>query len=228
MKKFKSIVWGIILVALGVLWCLDVVGVMNFTLFFDGWWTLIIIIPSFIDLVTEKDKTGSIIGLSIGVLLLLACRDIIDFGMIFRLIVPTIVVAVGVGMIWNSLFGRRARAKVKRMKMNKPEGLPEYCATFSGVKPNLDDKVFEGCEITAVFGGVELDLSRTHINEDVYIELCCVFGGAKIKLPEGVNLKLSTTGILGGISDKHRSDNSDTAATVYIDGTCMFGGAEIT
>ena len=76
MKKFKGVVWGILLVAIGALWCLDIVGILNFTLFFDGWWTLIIIVPSFIDLITEKNKTGSIIGLAIGVLLLLACQNI--------------------------------------------------------------------------------------------------------------------------------------------------------
>ena len=101
MKKFKGVVWGIILVAIGALWCLDVVGLINFTLFFDGWWTLIIIVPSFIDLITEKDKTGSIIGLAIGVLLLLACQNIIDFGMILRLAVPIIIVAIGIIILVN-------------------------------------------------------------------------------------------------------------------------------
>lgn len=227
MKKFKGVVWGIILVAIGALWCLDVVGLINFTLFFDGWWTLIIIIPSAIDLFTEKDKTGSIIGLAIGVLLLLACQNIIDFGMILRLAVPIIILAVGLRMIFKSIFGRRTREKVRKIKMEKPGGLKSYCAIFSGVKPNLDDTVFEGCEATAVFGGVELDLRRAHINEDVYIEVCCVFGGAKIMLPEGVNVRVAATGMFGGVSDKHGAKNSDTAATVYIDGMCMFGGTDI-
>ena len=227
MKKFKGVVWGIILVAIGALWCLDVVGLINFTLFFDGWWTLIIIVPSFIDLITEKDKTGSIIGLAIGVLLLLACQNIIDFGMILRLAVPIIILAVGLSMIFKSIFGRRTREKVRKIKMEKPGGLKSYCAIFSGVKPNFDDTVFEGCEATAVFGGVELDLSRAHITEDVYIEVCCVFGGAKIILPEGVNVRVAATGMFGGVSDKHGAKNSETAATVYVDGMCMFGGADI-
>jgi len=33
--------------------------------------------------------------------------------------------------------------------------------------------------------------------------------------------------VFGGVSDKHGKKNSDTAATVYIDGLCMFGGADI-
>jgi len=227
MKKFKGVVWGIILVAIGALWCLDVVGLINFTLFFDGWWTLIIIVPSFIDLITEKDKTGSIIGLAIGVLLLLACQNIIDFGMILRLAVPIIIVAIGISIIFKNIFGKRAREKARKIKNEKKGELKSYCAIFSGAKPNFDDTVFEGCEATAVFGGVELDLRHAHINEDVYIEVCCVFGGVKIMLPEGVNLRVSATGMFGGVSDKHGAKNSDTAATVYVDGICMFGGTDI-
>lgn len=227
MKKFKGIVWGMILVAIGALWCLDVVGLLNFTLFFDGWWTLIIIVPSAIDLVTEKDKTGSIIGLAIGVLLLLACQNIIDFDMILRLAIPIIIIAVGISIIFKSIFDRRAREKARKIKIEKKGELKSYCAIFSGVKPNFDDTVFEGCEATAVFGGVELDLRHAHINEDVYIEVCCVFGGVKIMLPEGVNLRVSATGMFGGVSDKHGAKNSDTAATVYVDGICMFGGTNI-
>lgn len=227
MKKFKGVVWGILLVAIGALWCLDIVGVLNFTLFFDGWWTLIIIVPSFIDLITERDKTGSIIGLAIGVLLLLACQNIIDFGMILKLAVPIILVTVGINIIVKSIFGRRAREKARILKKEKPEGFKSYCAVFSGAEPNLDDTVFEGCDATAIFGGVDIDLRRAHINEDVYIEVCCVFGGVDIKLPEGVNVRVSATGMFGGVSDKHGARNSDTAATVYVSGVNIFGGTDI-
>ncbi len=227
MKKFKGVVWGILLVAIGALWCLDIVGILNFTLFFDGWWTLIIIVPSFIDLITEKNKTGSIIGLAIGVLLLLACQNIIDFGMIIRLAVPIILLVIGINIIVKSIFGRRVREKARALKTDKPDGLKSYCAVFSGVEPNFENVVFEGCEATAIFGGVDLDLRRAYINEDVYIEVCCIFGGVDIKLPEGVNVRVSTIGMFGGVSDKHGAKNSDTAATVYISGTNIFGGTDI-
>ena len=72
MKKFNNVLWGIALVAVGVLLAMKVLGVLPFDIFFDGWWTLFLIVPFGIDLISGKDKTVSAIGFGIGILLLLA------------------------------------------------------------------------------------------------------------------------------------------------------------
>ena len=77
MKSFKNILWGIILIAVGVILGLNSLEITNIDIFFDGWWALFIIVPCFIGLITNNDKTGDIIGLVVGVLLLLASQDII-------------------------------------------------------------------------------------------------------------------------------------------------------
>ncbi|MBE6609932.1 MAG: hypothetical protein E7634_04630 [Ruminococcaceae bacterium] len=78
MKKIKNTVWGIVLIVIGVIVALNALKITNIDLFFDGFWTLFIIIPCFIGIFTEKDKKGNLIGLVIGVLLLLACRDLLE------------------------------------------------------------------------------------------------------------------------------------------------------
>ena len=60
MKKTTSIIWGIALVAIGVVLGLNAFGVTDIELFFDGWWTLFIIVPSAVGLFREKDKTGAV------------------------------------------------------------------------------------------------------------------------------------------------------------------------
>ena len=42
MKKASSILWGIVLIAVGVVLALNVFNIMDINLFFDGWWTLFI------------------------------------------------------------------------------------------------------------------------------------------------------------------------------------------
>ena len=47
----------------------------HFTIFFDGWWTLFIIIPSLFGLFREDDnKKGCVVGLIIGCLFLLSAK----------------------------------------------------------------------------------------------------------------------------------------------------------
>ena len=94
MKNLSKIVWGLVLVAAGVLFGLNAVGVTDVKVFFDGWWTLFIIIPCFVGLFTGSDRTGNLIGLLIGVILLLCCQDIIDFSVIWKLVLPVVVVII--------------------------------------------------------------------------------------------------------------------------------------
>ena len=73
MKKLNGIVWGIVLVAAGVLLGLNAFGITDIDIFFDGWWTLFIIVPCAVGLVTDRNKFGSLIGICVGVFLLLCC-----------------------------------------------------------------------------------------------------------------------------------------------------------
>ena len=84
MNNIKNILWGIVLVIIGVIIGLNTIGITDIDIFFDGWWTLFIIVPCFIGLFTNKDKTGNIIGLLVGVILLLGMQNIIDFNLIWK------------------------------------------------------------------------------------------------------------------------------------------------
>ena len=67
MKKTESVLWGIVLIIIGIIVGGNTFGITDINIFFDGWWTLFIIVPSFIGLFNDNDKTGSIIGLLIGI-----------------------------------------------------------------------------------------------------------------------------------------------------------------
>ena len=82
--KIKNILWGLVLIIIGILLGLNSLEIIKFNIFFSGWWTLFIIIPSFIGLITDLDKTSNFIGLLIGCFLLLAYLDIIYFSLVFR------------------------------------------------------------------------------------------------------------------------------------------------
>ena len=54
MKKFGSLLWGLVFIAVGIIVGLNSFKVTNIDLFFNGWWTLFIIVPCFIDLFSES------------------------------------------------------------------------------------------------------------------------------------------------------------------------------
>lgn len=224
MRKVSNVIWGIVLVAVGVFIALNAMGVINVDIFFDGWWTVFIIIPCGIGLVTEREKTGNLIGLICGVFLLLCCLDVLSFSLLWKLLVPAIVVIIGLKLIFNAIFGSKANEIIVKMKSegNAPK---TCCAVFSGNEVNYCEEPFEGAELVAVFGGVDCNLKSAVIGGDCAITAAAVFGGIDIIVPANVNVKVNSTSIFGGVSNETAS--YPDAPTIYIKATCLFGGVDI-
>ena len=226
MKKLGNVLWGIVLIAIGLIVGANALGITNINIFFDGWWTLIIIIPCFIGLFTENEKTGNIIGLLIGIALLLACRNIINFNLIWKLLFPTILVAIGISMIFKDTINKNINKEIKKLNEKKTKG-NEYCATFSGQDLKFDGEKFEGADMSAVFGGIKCDLTKAVIESDIVINASSIFGGIDIIVPDNVKVKVKSSSIFGGVSDKKRHSENAEANTIYINATCLFGGVDI-
>ena len=219
MKNCKNIILGIILILVGVWFGLYTTGVVKVNLLFDGWWTLFIIIPSFFGLFNEERKTGSLIGLAVGVLLLLSCQDILNFDIVLKLIVPCVLVATGLSIIF------KGKIKNTNIENVKAVGGTNYSATFSGHNLDFSKEEFTGTKLDAVFGGIKCDLRNAIINDDVVIEASAIFGGITIFVPKDVNVKITSTSIFGGVEGKSKMDKP--GKTIYINATCLFGGVEV-
>lgn len=102
-RKISGIILGAVLIAAGVFYALDAMNILKINFSLDGWWTLFIIVPSVMGLISGKDKTGNLIALAIGVYLLLAARGIIEYGLIWKLLVPTVIILLGVKLIAKSV-----------------------------------------------------------------------------------------------------------------------------
>lgn len=224
MKKASRVLWGIVLIAAGVVLALNVLEITDINIFFDGWWTLFIIVPCAVGLFTEREKTGNIIGIVIGVILLLCCQGILSFSMLWKLLVPAVIVIVGLKLVFTGLSGNKANEIIKKQRLEGKEP-KSGCAIFSGCDLNCDGEVLEGLELTAVFGGVKCDLRNAIIEKDCAIQVSAIFGGIDILAPDNINVKVSSTSIFGGVSNK--TAVHPNAPTIYVSGTCMFGGVEI-
>lgn len=226
MNKISNLLWGILFVIIGVIFGLNALEITNIDIFFDGFWTLFIIIPCFIGLFSDNDKEGNLIGLVIGVCLLLACQDLIEFELILKLVVPFILVVIGLSFIFKDAVSRNIRKKIKEINKGKTTS-QEYCATFSGQNISYYKEEFTGCSLSAVFGGVKCDLRDAIIKEDTIINASSIFGGITIYAPKDVDIKITSTPIFGGVSDQRSIKNKDAEKKIYINATCLFGGVEI-
>lgn len=226
MKNFSKIMWGLALIAIGIILGGNALGIFNINIFFKGWWTLFIIIPSFIGLFSNNDKTGNIIGLLVGIALLLASRGVFDFNIIWKLLVPFIIISIGLSLIFKNSFDRETNESIKKLneKISSGEGIT---ATFSGQNVKFEGEEFKGTTLNAVFGGIKLDLRKAKIKDDVVINATSVFGGIDILVPDECKVKIKSNSIFGGVSNNKKSEAKEKAHTIYVNGSGIFGGVEV-
>lgn len=226
MRRSNSIIWGIVLIAVSLVLLLNAFEIANINLFFDGWWTFFIIIPCFAGLFNSSDRGSNLIGLVIGILLFLACRDIFAFDILWKLFVPAIIALMGIKMIYKGTFARRNANGFPVLEGNGNCGTSTFAA-FSGRGLNYNNEVFQGAELTAIFGGIKCDLRNAIIENDVVINTCSLFGGIDILVADDVNVKVDSNSLFGGVDMKKHQNRYDNAHTIYLNSTCMFGGVDI-
>ncbi len=222
--KMSNFIWGIIFILVGVGFAGNAFNFWDFDLFFDGWWTLFIIVPCAVSLVKNGFRVSNLAGLLIGILLLLSSRGFIETQVLGKLIVPFIFVLIGINLVFKNLF--KAEHGIKA-HIEYQGGSSEHSAVFAGATYRFDGEKFMGTTINAIFGGVEMDLRNAIIDEDIVINATAVFGGIDMWVPSNVRVKVSNVPIFGGVDNKASHTNDPNSPTIYVNSTCMFGGIDI-
>jgi predicted membrane protein len=117
-------------------------------------------------------------------------------------------------------------------------GKKTFCKNSSGFSRSsifgngehiIVDEEFKGGEINAVFGGIMLDLRKTHLSEgETYLEVNAVFGGAVIIIPETWYVEAHLNTVFGEFQDNRKANSEiDKSRKLLIEGNCVFGGGEL-
>ena len=236
MKKTKGIIWGVFIIALGILWGLKEANVIVLSnLYFDGWWTLFIIIPSVIGLITEKNKKGSLICLAVG--LVLFANEYFDLWRFKNYLLPLIIVIIGASVIVGNIFDKKTDyPQVDGQGVQDPDtygepvyipqGNQEYYASFTSEDYRFDNG-FAGGKFSATFGGIKLDIRNADIVHNCVINTNATFGGVEIYVPQDVRVVVKSNSVFGGTSDKSNKNLPPDAKTVFVNATNLFGGTDI-
>jgi predicted membrane protein len=229
-KMDKRILLGGILIFLGGLFLLNTMDVLDFKIsrVIFSWPFVMLVIGMFVIVNTDKKFLGGILS-GIGALFLIP-RIFPQIDYDGSVILPLILIILGAYII---------------LKKRKQDSTPEFSTDSSSVnKDKIDDvsifgggtkiissKNFQGGNITAIFGGSEINLINCELADgDNVLDVLCVFGGTTIILPKEWNVVINVTSILGGFSNKAIRNPSlvvDQSKTLHIKGLAMFGGGEV-
>lgn len=97
MKENNKSIFGILLVVFGIVFLLVRLEVIPINLFFNGWWTLLLIIPALMSMTKQGVTAGNAILLAIGIYFFLD-----ENGWNFRgFFVPAILILFGLYIIFK-------------------------------------------------------------------------------------------------------------------------------
>jgi predicted membrane protein len=156
---------------------------------------------------------------------------------------PVLIILVGIGVILQIFFGKGRRilflvsgrknfgSYSKQDTGAGTNGVYNKSIVFGGAEDVFLESEFRGGTIEVVFGGVELDLSKTTLPEgDTVLIINAVFGGVEVRVPDEWEVLVEIGSTFGGVEESRKKKPQteiDRSRRLIIKGDVVFGGVEI-
>jgi predicted membrane protein len=241
-----GLVWGFLILAIGVALLLDHMGFLPFEHIYR-FWPLLLVLAGVMNIVNNSARAFGFLLIVAGILLELNKFAVIHLS--FNDIWPLAIIAVGVLLIWGSLETRgvlRAKSRIDWTARGAADVFRKHVmeattetdttinavAIFGGCERRYTGQHFRGGKATSIFGGIEIDFRDANIDDEAVLEITCAFGGVELRVPETWYVHSRSLPVFGGYEDKTRQTTVQTAAgdkrkTLVVTGVVLFGGVEI-
>lgn len=237
MEDKKSVdrrnVAAILLILAGGLLFLETFDIVDINLkyYIFSWKTLLIGIGAIIVVSSEQRLTGYIL---IGVGVLFWLPSIAHYNVaLHQVFWPLVLIGVGLVIITrrhkHDALGRERRPVTGEDGSIQTDYIDDVSIFGGGIK-RYSSQNLKGGNVTAIFGGSEIDLTTAQLStEGTVVDLFTMFGGTKFIVPGSWQVKSEATSLFGGFSDKRhiKPEQAVTDRVLLIKGIVLFGGVEI-
>lgn len=229
-KTTSQIFIGVLLLAVGIGYLGNYFSFWSFTIFFPGWWTLFIIIPTIFSMIRHRVNIWNCAFLILGVWYLLYNVGVVPYRFSFRALWPVALILIGIYMIVRWAGGNRSLGTgYNRLtgRVSGSEDFPRQFALFGGSDIVSRSESLQGGSATAIFGGIELNLLEAKVNHDITVDAFTLFGGITITAPENCVVITEGLPLFGSFSSEHSNEGKEAFPRVTINCVAIFGGIDI-
>ena len=223
----QHVVLGTIIIGIGVLALLDKLNIFPIGQIFN-FWPCVFAVIGFLKMAQSNSRSSMLIGMgfvAVGILLTLRHLGFIHFE--WRDWWPVILIAVGASIIFRDKnVDSSSKSFLSSDNLTGDNSYLQITALLGGNETSNNSQDFKGGEITAILGGVELDLRNASIQSEAILNVWATWGGVVVKVPTDWAVVNHAVAVLGGIEDKTGSAPLATKRLI-IKGTAIMGGLEI-
>ena len=212
---------GAVLVAVGVLFLLEANDVVDAGATMAAWWPVAVVgLGVFHALDRRRITTGAVTLIAVGAALLVITTDV--FGEeSWDLVWPVALIAAGSWLVLG--WGRRSVRRTPAL--DTVDGI----AVLSSARVATRSQQFRSGSLTAVLGGITLDLSEAApVATGAVVDATAVLGSVTVLVPRGWLVELRGVPILGGWDDTtDRSAIGSGAPRLEVRALVALGGIEV-
>jgi Cell wall-active antibiotics response 4TMS YvqF/Domain of unknown function (DUF5668) len=219
-----QVVFGLMIVVLGVLFTLDNLDLIHAGDYLRYWPAGLVavgLLKIYHALRDGHGWVGGLIFVGIGTWMLL--NGILYFTINIRELLPLTLVAFGGYLVWRGFGGKR------HARPSDGQSSFSALAIMGGVARRSSSPGFTGADLTAVMGGCEIDLRQASIapGTEAVIDIFAFWGGIDIKVPEDWTVVMRAMPLMGGVEDKTRAPQASALKRLVIRGIVVMGGVAI-
>jgi predicted membrane protein len=219
------LVLGAAIIILGVLFLLGNLNIIESRNYIRFWPVVFIVIGIgyLFQCQRGSGRIWGIILIFLGSAMMLDRLNILDFNLWSYW--PLILVFAGISMIVrSSIFRNKDTAPM--VETSDSYDYIKAVAVMGGYKRTNNSPNFKGGELTAVMGGLEIDLRDASFEKEAVFDIFAFMGGMEIRVPDDWIVIVDGFPFMGGYEDKTRPDKNSTKRLI-IKGTVVMGGVEI-
>lgn len=228
-RMTPQFVLGLLIVLLGVVFTLDNLEIVEARQYLHYWPALLVVFG--LAKLSQPTSSGKFFGALltlVGSLMLLDRLDLIRFRLGDWW--PVILIFIGGSMLIKSWHRRQVvlgRGESSGRDTDA-DSTVHLLALMAGFERKNNSQNFQRGELTAIMGGVDLDLRQASIKDvEAVVDVFTFWGGVSLKVPEDWSVTVQGIPLLGGIEDKTHSPKSGSGKRLIVKGYAIMGGVEI-
>lgn len=211
---------GVAILIVGLMILLNALGVINTSAVTSNYWPLALVLVGV--LMLSNNTRGwpfAVFLIVLGSLYQLQVADLINVEP-WTITWSLFLIFIGVSIVF-----RRSHTHTNK-RVDKSDR-DDVSAILSGARVVSHSKALQQSNVTALMGGVLLDLREAEFDQDVSIDISAFWGGIEIIVPQNIVIRNQTTNIMGGTEDKTQQKTDKNSPVLTLTGTVLMAGVSI-